>query len=248
MEPTPSSISLNFSLNFALRRRGRYGYFPLFGRKTPASRRYYGAKVAIIFQISNFQGQNLDRCDRHRNRLNPSPNKLSADFICRRSKLFRVESLDKGYSDCLYLSRQIRFSTDGLRIFPTFSTIATILLSGNYPDFSISINILSKLFQHEPHLSHPCDPGARRRVWLHDPHRYRRPHPREIVLLPAAWLPPIRLKEVEGRLHGRATYSVELRLLHPGAKLSSERRNEVWSQTELQLFDLFTQLSTDPRS
>ena len=58
--------------------------------------------------------------------------------------------------------------------------------------------------------------------------------PREIVLLPAAWLPPIRLKEVEGRLHGRATYSVELRLLHPGAKLSSERRNEVWSQTELQ--------------
>ena len=25
--------------------------------------------------------------------------------------------------------------------------------------------------------------------------------PREIVLLPAAWLPPIRLKEVEGRLH-----------------------------------------------
>ena len=30
--------------------------------------------------------------------------------------------------------------------------------------------------------------------------------PREIVLLPAAWLPPIRLKEVEGRLHGRATY------------------------------------------
>ena len=44
-----------------------------------------------------------------------------------------------------------------------------------------------------------------------------------------------------------ATYSVELRLLHPGAKLSSERRNEVWSQTELQLFDLFTQLSTDPK-
>ena len=72
--------------------------------------------------------------------------------------------------------------------------------------------------------------------------------PREIVLLPAAWLPPIRLKEVEGRLHGRATYSVELRLLHPGAKLSSERRNEVWSQTELQLFDLFTQLSTSKTS
>lgn len=64
--------------------------------------------------------------------------------------------------------------------------------------------------------------------------------PREIVLLPAAWLPPIRLKEVEGRLHGRATYSVELRLLHPGAKLSSERRNEVWSQTELFLEILST--------
>lgn len=117
-------------------------------------------------------------------------------------------------------------------------------MSGNYPDFSISINILSKLFQHEPHLSHPCDPGARRRVWFIDTDDRT---PREIVLLPAAWLPPIRLKEVEGRLHGRATYSVELRLLHPGAKLSSERRNEVWSQTELQLFDLFTQLSTDPK-
>ena len=29
--------------------------------------------------------------------------------------------------------------------------------------------------------------------------------PREIVLLPAAWLPPIRLKEVEGRLRPTAS-------------------------------------------
>ena len=69
----------------------------------------------------------------------------------------------------------------------------------------------------------------------------------EITQLPAAYLLPVQLREVEGRLHGRLTYGVELRLLHPGAKLSSEQRNEIWSRTELQLVDLFTQLSADPK-
>ena len=85
LEPTPSSISLNFSLNFALRRRGRYGYFPLFGRKTPASRRYYGAKVAIIFQISNFQGQIRP--------LRPSPQQIEpqSEQIIHRLYLPQIE-------------------------------------------------------------------------------------------------------------------------------------------------------------
>lgn len=68
-----------------------------------------------------------------------------------------------------------------------------------------------------------------------------------IDLLPAAWLPPAQLKTVEGRLHGRLTYSIELRLLHPGAKLPDDERCEVWDRTEQVLLDLFTQLSTDPK-
>ena len=69
----------------------------------------------------------------------------------------------------------------------------------------------------------------------------------EITRLPTAYLLPVQLKQADGRLHGRLIYGVELRLLHPGAKLSSEQRNEIWSRTELQLFDLFTQLSTDQK-
>ena len=76
----------------------------------------------------------LDRCDRHRNRLNPSPNKLSADFICRRSKLFRVESLDKGYSDCLYCPDKSAFQQTASGYFRPFNNRNNSVVR-NYPDF-----------------------------------------------------------------------------------------------------------------
>jgi len=40
--------------------------------------------------------------------------------------------------------------------------------------------------------------------------------PSEIDRYPAAWLAPPRLKEVEGRRHGKRTYEIQLHLLQPG--------------------------------
>ena len=189
----------------------------------------------------------LDRCDRHRNRLNPSPNKLSADFICRRSKLFRVESLDKGYSDCLYLSRQIRFSTDGPGIFPTFfnNRNNSVVRKLSRP-FNIYKHFI-KTFQHEPHSISPCAIRELAGVYGYTIHIDTDDRtPREIVLLPAAWLPPIRLKEVEGRLTDVRPTASNCGCCTPG-QLPSERRNEVVEPNgTATLRSLFTQLSTDP--
>lgn len=70
---------------------------------------------------------------------------------------------------------------------------------------------------------------------------------RTIALLPAAWLRPPRLEAAEGRRHGRLTYRVELSLIHPGAKASSERRDELRERAEGELLSLFTELSRDPK-
>lgn len=68
-----------------------------------------------------------------------------------------------------------------------------------------------------------------------------------IASLPAAWLQPLRLKTIEGRCHGRQTYSVELRLLFHTLKLSADRRAELRNQAEEHLVEIFTRLSNDER-
>ena len=42
--------------------------------------------------------------------------------------------------------------------------------------------------------------------------------PSELDRYPAAWLTPPRLKEVEGRRHGKRTYEIQLHLLQPGMR------------------------------
>lgn len=64
-----------------------------------------------------------------------------------------------------------------------------------------------------------------------------------IPSLPAAWLQPLRLKQIEGRRHGRQIHTVELRLLLPAHKLSPEERERERADAELQLISLFTDLS-----
>ena len=48
--------------------------------------------------------------------------------------------------------------------------------------------------------------------------------PSEIDRYPAAWLTPPRLKEVEGRRHGKRTYEIQLHLLQPGMRLTHAER------------------------
>lgn len=71
--------------------------------------------------------------------------------------------------------------------------------------------------------------------------------PQTVASFPAAWLLPLRLKTIEGRRHGRQTYSVELRLLFHAMKLSADQRTELRNQAEEHLAEIFTQLSNDER-
>lgn len=48
--------------------------------------------------------------------------------------------------------------------------------------------------------------------------------PSEIDRYPAAWLTPPRLKEVEGRRHGKQVYELQLHLLQPGVRLTHDER------------------------
>ena len=62
--------------------------------------------------------------------------------------------------------------------------------------------------------------------------------PSEIDRYPAAWLTPPRLKEVEGRRHGKRTYEIQLHLLQPGMRLN---------EMEQTLLGIFTELTEDPK-
>ncbi len=69
---------------------------------------------------------------------------------------------------------------------------------------------------------------------------------RHLGTLPAAWLTPLQLKEIDGRQHGRATYDLKLHLLDKGAQLPPEERRASIARMEEQAVDLFCQLSDQP--
>lgn len=69
---------------------------------------------------------------------------------------------------------------------------------------------------------------------------------RQLASLPAAWLIPLKLVEIDGRKHGRATYAVTLHLLKPGARSSPGERLELWAEAERQALELFSALSDEP--
>ena len=67
--------------------------------------------------------------------------------------------------------------------------------------------------------------------------------PATICHYPAAHLLPPEFCRIEGRQHGKITYSIELRLLEQGAKLSAEERNEKLSTMESHFVEIFSLLS-----
>ncbi len=60
---------------------------------------------------------------------------------------------------------------------------------------------------------------------------------------PAMWLSPPQLSSIEGRTHGKATYSVTLHALQATAKMAPSMREQVAQRMEQELLDLFTTLS-----
>jgi len=67
--------------------------------------------------------------------------------------------------------------------------------------------------------------------------------PQHIASYPAMWLSPPQFSSMEGRSHGRITYSVTLHALDAGARLSPAERNGAWAHLEHDLVELFTSLS-----
>ena len=74
--------------------------------------------------------------------------------------------------------------------------------------------------------------------------RYMSQH---ITAYPAMWLSPPKFESMEGRNHGKITYSVALHALDAGAKLSPVERNGAWARMEHDLVELFSSLSEHSR-
>ncbi len=62
---------------------------------------------------------------------------------------------------------------------------------------------------------------------------------------PAMWLAPPTFSSMEGRKHGKITYSVTLHALDAGAKLHPEERENVWAELEKDVVGLFSTLSQE---
>ncbi len=71
--------------------------------------------------------------------------------------------------------------------------------------------------------------------------------PTSICTYPAAHLLPPEFHSIEGRNHGKITYSIELRLFHQGAKLSPSERSERLDAMEVDMVEIFTLLSNYER-
>lgn len=62
---------------------------------------------------------------------------------------------------------------------------------------------------------------------------------------PTALLPPVELRSVEGRRHGRADYGIVMHLVRPAAKCPPEGRGEVFAALERDMLAIFAALSEE---
>ena len=68
-------------------------------------------------------------------------------------------------------------------------------------------------------------------------------YPTTVCRYPAAFMSQPKFMSLEGRKHGRITYSVTLTLAKNGAKMSPEERNAALSTMEEQAMNIFVDLS-----
>lgn len=69
----------------------------------------------------------------------------------------------------------------------------------------------------------------------------------QINTYPALWLSPPQFTAMEGRNHGKVTYSVTMHALKDGAKLSPAERRKAWLELECDLVEMLAQLSEQER-
>ena len=72
-------------------------------------------------------------------------------------------------------------------------------------------------------------------------------YPTTVCRYPAAFMSQPKFSSLEGRKHGRITYSVLLTLAQNGAKMSPSERNSTLSTMEEQAMNIFVELSQNEK-
>lgn len=67
----------------------------------------------------------------------------------------------------------------------------------------------------------------------------------QIKAYPVVWLCEPKFEQMEGRKHGKVTYSVRLHAMAEGAKLTSGERSKVFGELEEKLVKIFMGLSKE---
>lgn len=67
--------------------------------------------------------------------------------------------------------------------------------------------------------------------------------PQRVKSYPALWLAPPKFKSMEGRKHGRMTYSLTLRALAHAPKLDPAEHEAAWQSMERDVIEIFSALS-----
>ena len=68
-----------------------------------------------------------------------------------------------------------------------------------------------------------------------------------ITAYPTIWLSPPVFSSMQGRKHGKVTYSVTLHAMEAGARLTPAERQQTWSRLEEDLVEMFSKLSDTER-
>ena len=68
-----------------------------------------------------------------------------------------------------------------------------------------------------------------------------------ITAYPTVWLSPPVFSSMQGRKHGKVTYSVTLHAMEAGARLTPAERQQTWSRLEEDLVEMFSKLSDTER-
>lgn len=69
---------------------------------------------------------------------------------------------------------------------------------------------------------------------------------REATIYPLAWLSPLKLDSIEGRLEGVITYHVELQLINLNYRYEQSEKENLWSEMEKDIIEICCNLLSKP--
>lgn len=71
--------------------------------------------------------------------------------------------------------------------------------------------------------------------------------PAQVTAYPALCLQPLQFRKMEGRKHGKITYSITLNMLVQAAKMNPSSYEERWAQMENDMLTMLAELSSNEK-